>query len=134
MSFALHPQLAKDTFIVSDLPFCRVLLMNNRHFPWLILVPRRANLREIFDLLPEDYQTAMAEVRQVSNTFAELHRAHKMNIAALGNVVPQLHIYIIARFENDVAWPNPVWDSPSEPYEKNEAVAAVAALQKALNL
>jgi len=134
MSFALHPQLQKDTFLVGDLPLCRVLLMNNRNFPWLILVPRRENLRELFDLSPNDYETTMAEIRMVAEQFSRLHKADKMNIAALGNMVPQLHIHIIARFETDAAWPKPVWGAATAPYEKTEAKATIAALQKAFNL
>lgn len=111
MDFTLHPTLAADTFLIGDLPICRVLLMNNSHFPWLILVPRREGLRELFDLGDVDYHVAMEEVRFVSQQFRELTGAFKMNVAALGNMVPQLHIHVIARFENDAAWPAPVWNS-----------------------
>jgi diadenosine tetraphosphate (Ap4A) HIT family hydrolase len=122
--FKLHPQLAKDCLPVTDLGLCRVFLQNNSNFPWLVLVPMRNNLREIFDLVDGDYEDMMNEVRSVSKHFAIFTRAHKMNVAALGNVVPQLHIHVIARFENDLAWPNPVWNSgvPATPYapEKSE--------------
>lgn len=109
MAFALHPQLACDTVLVGDFTCCRVLLMNNPNFPWLILVPRREKLRELFDLSHADYDTVMQEIRHVSEKVAEHTRADKMNIAALGNMVPQLHIHIIARFKTDLAWPKPVW-------------------------
>jgi diadenosine tetraphosphate (Ap4A) HIT family hydrolase len=134
MSFALHPQLEKDTILIGNLPLCRVLLMNNQHFPWLILVPRRDNIREIFELTPQDYQTAMAETRHIAEAFCALHRAHKMNIAMLGNMVPQLHIHIIARFEGDAAWPKPVWNTVSKPYGADQLPKTLAALQKTLNL
>ncbi len=134
MTFTLHPQLEKDTFPIGDLPLCRVLLMNNRHFPWIILVPKRENLRELFDLSPVDYETAMAEVRQVAEQFANHSKAHKMNIAALGNVVPQLHLHIIARFETDAAWPKPVWGSVAAPYDEKDVQGTVAAMQKILGL
>lgn len=135
-NFTLHPQLAADTLFVGDLPLCRVLLMNNRHFPWLILVPRKNNLREVFDLLPEDYTLAMSEIRHVGESFARHTNAHKMNIAMLGNMVPQLHIHIIARFETDPAWPNPVWNSPvkPEPFEDRQAQQILSEICAVLNI
>ena len=118
MGFTLHPQLAADTFLVGDLALCRVLLMNNQNFPWLILVPMRENKRELFDLSTDDYPLAMSEVRSVSEQFCKLTDADKLNVAALGNMVPQLHIHIIARYTHDAAWPSPVWNAPvtTEPY------------------
>lgn len=83
--------------------------MNNQHFHWLILVPMRENIRELHELDDADYSKVMEEVRNVSKKLASHTGAHKMNVAALGNIVPQLHIHIIARFENDPAWPKPVW-------------------------
>ncbi len=134
MTFTLHPQLEKDTIPVGELPLCRVLLMNNRHFPWLILVPKREGLRELFELSPEDYAIAMTEIRQISEKLHALYKADKMNVAALGNVVAQLHIHIIARFKTDAAWPNPVWGAAAAPYDKSEAKNSIAALQKNLGL
>ena len=109
--FTLHPQLAANTFHVADMAYCRVLLMNHGRFPWLILVPMRESLRELFDLDKQDYENAMREVREVSHAFAAMTRADRINVAALGNMVPQLHIHIVARFKDDAAWPNPVWNS-----------------------
>lgn len=122
--FNLHPQLAKDTLLIGDLPLCRLLLMNQKQFPWLILVPKRPNLREIFELTEADYATLSQEIKFVSKTFSGYTKAHKMNIAALGNMVPQLHVHIIARFENDAAWPNPVWNSGAAQIAYEEAEAA----------
>lgn len=113
--FTLHPQLAADTIFVGDLSICRVLLMNNRHFPWLILVPQIPDLREIFDLAPHDYTNVMTEVRTVTQHFATMTHADKMNVATLGNMVPQLHIHIIARHAKDAAWPQPVWNCGVKP-------------------
>lgn len=94
--------------------------MNNQNFPWLILVPRKADLREIFDLGEKDYLTVMQEVRKVAKIMAAHLYADKMNVAALGNMVPQLHIHIIARFTHDIAWPNPVWiAAPTAPYAQD---------------
>lgn len=122
MGFSLHPQLDKDCTHVCDLSLCRVLLMENATFPWLILVPMRGGARELFDLSEADYALATAEIRNCAEKFASLTKAYKMNVAALGNMVPQLHIHIIARFENDAAWPAPVWNNaaPATAYT-NEA-------------
>lgn len=109
--FSLHPTLEADCHVVGDLPVCHVLLMDNQRFPWLILVPRRTNLRELTDLSDDDYTSVACEIRQVSSQFSALTGAHKMNIAALGNMVPQLHIHLIARYRHDPAWPQPVWNS-----------------------
>ena len=87
--FYLHPQLEADTLPIGDLPLCRVLLMNNANFPWLILVPRRAHLRELFDLELHEYTEACQEIRMVAEKLSVHTKAHKMNIAALGNMVPQ---------------------------------------------
>ncbi len=136
MSFTLHPQLEKNTFFVGDLPLCRVLLMNNQQFPWLISVPRRETIRELFELAQEDYQIAMNEVRFISEQFAAFTKADKMNVAALGNMVPQLHIHIIARYKNDTAWPNPVWNSgvPVSPYDTEKVEQLIHKLRKFLNI
>lgn len=109
--FSLHPQLAKDCAFVADLAVCRVLLMRHAQFPWLILVPMREGVREIYELSEDDYTTAMKELRQVAQKLQHFTRADKMNVAALGNMVPQLHFHVIARFMVDAAWPQPVWNS-----------------------
>lgn len=133
MAFQLPPQLAADTFHITELKICRVLLMNNSNAPWLILVPMREYLREIYDLSEDDYALVMNEVRLVTQKFAEYTKADKMNVAALGNVVPQLHIHIIARFKNDKAWPNPVWGKlPESPYSDADKGKILNDLQKIL--
>ena len=133
MSFSLHPQLAADTAFVADLPHCRVLLMNNSRFPWLILVPRVSGLSELFDLSAADHDAVMREVRQVSLRFYGQSRADKMNVAALGNVVPQLHIHVIARYRGDDAWPSPVWGSqPTLPYDAQTLDERLSALRSML--
>ena len=136
MTFTLHPTLEADTLPIGDLPLCRVLLMNNANFPWLILVPRRAHLRELFDLEPHEYAEAMQEIRMVAEKLAAHTQAHKMNIAALGNIVPQLHIHIIARFQNDAAWPAPVWNSAAAPrtYTQAEADKIIGEMRNITNL
>jgi len=111
MPFTLHPTLARDTVEVVRLPLCRVLLMNDRRFPWLILVPEREAVREIHELPAEDRAILIEEIAQASEALARLVRPDKMNVGALGNVVPQLHVHVVARFATDPAWPGPVWGS-----------------------
>lgn len=130
--FALHPQLAADCLAAGDLPLCRLLLMNNAGAPWLILVPRRASLRELHDLADADYAQACEEIRHVSRVLQRLTQADKMNVAALGNQVLQLHVHIIARKRSDAAWPQPVWGNlPARPYDAANADRLLAGLAAA---
>lgn len=108
--FTLHPQLEADTIVVGDLPICRVLLNKQfSQFPWVILVPKRTALKDLSDLPELDYWPVMDEVRMVELALKAITGAEKMNMGALGNMVPQLHIHVIARFKADAAWPKPVW-------------------------
>jgi diadenosine tetraphosphate (Ap4A) HIT family hydrolase len=102
---------------VADWTLCRVLLMNDARYPWLILVPRRADATEIFDLNPEDREMLIAEIALGSERLKHFSHAEKINVGALGNLVPQLHIHIVARNPDDPAWPGPVWgNGQSKPY------------------
>ncbi|WP_372749424.1 HIT domain-containing protein [Litorivivens sp.] len=131
--FQLDERLAADTVVLGDLELCRVLLMNDAHYPWVILVPRRDNLREIYEMSDADQQQLQMESSCVAERMSALFNAEKMNIAALGNMVPQLHLHHIARFTDDAAWPKPVWGVvPAKPYSTDEMKERVAALQKAL--
>lgn len=109
MEFELDPQLDRDTHLIGDLGLCRVLLMDDARWPWLVLVPRRAGVRELFELGDADRTLLMREVAQVGQALIEFTGAHKLNVAALGNVVPQLHVHLVARRTDDVNWPNVVW-------------------------
>jgi len=120
--FALHPQLAHDTFPIVDLALCSVLLMNNRLFPWVILVPQRKNIKEIIELSESDRHLLMDEISQISYAMQTVFLPDKLNVAALGNQVPQLHIHIIARFAADPAWPTPVWGQGQENYADPQPV------------
>lgn len=121
MAFTLHPTLARDTVEVARLPLCRVLLMKDRRFPWLILVPERETVREIYELAPEDRRQLIEEIAVVSEVLERIFRPAKLNVGALGNIVPQLHIHVVARFETDPAWPGPVWGSgTAAPYTEVE--------------
>lgn len=107
--FELHPTLANDTSFVIELPLSQVLLMNNVRYPWIILVPQRENILEIHHLEPDDQTTLFQELIQASNIMESIFSPDKINVGALGNMVPQLHVHVIARFKDDVAWPDPVW-------------------------
>lgn len=105
----LHPALAGDCIVVGSLRACEVLLMNDSRYPWLILVPDRPGLRDLDDLSESDAALVNADIRQASRALRTLFQPDKLNVAALGNMVPQLHIHVIARFESDNSWPKPVW-------------------------
>lgn len=132
--FILHEKLAADCALVTDWPLSRVLLMNDTTYPWLILVPRLPGLRDLDDLTPPSLQEAAREIQSLSKVMKEIFKPTKMNVAALGNMVPQLHIHVIARFEDDPAWPGPVWGvQPPEPYESEALEARVSSLRRALD-
>ena len=131
--FELDPVLSADTLKVGDLPLCRVLLMNDSQYPWLILVPRQPQLVELTDLSEDDYLQFCHESRLVATTMMAHFNGHKMNIAALGNVVAQLHIHHVVRFPDDPAWPAPVWGRlPAVKYTPAAAAQQVAQLQAIL--
>ncbi|MEZ5540243.1 MAG: HIT family protein [Pseudomonadales bacterium] len=128
VDFALHPQLQKDCQVVGNLPLCALLLMRDANYPWLVLVPRRAAVREWYELSETDQQQLLQETNRLAKFLQQHTQAKKMNIGALGNMVPQLHVHVIARFEQDAAWPAPVWGKvAAQPYDD-------AALQNRLTL
>ena len=132
--FELDPQLEAGTFPVGITSLNRILLMNDRRFPWLILVPERPDIREPFELTDEDQRTLMQESMITGKSLKALFNAHKLNIAALGNQVSQLHIHHIARFRTDAAWPRPVWGvGAAEPYEAEALRERVALLREVLS-
>ena len=107
--WSLHPQLEHDTAPVCDLALSRVRSINDADYPWLILVPRRAGVTEIADLGTDDAAQLTAEIAQVSRVLKDITHCDKLNIAAIGNIVPQLHVHIVARRKNDPLWPKPIW-------------------------
>jgi diadenosine tetraphosphate (Ap4A) HIT family hydrolase len=124
--FALDPRLVADTIPVGDLALCSVFLMNDARFPWLILVPQRADASEITDLTTQDAATLMDELRIATGVMLDVARPDKVNVAALGNIVPQLHIHVIGRFLSDPAWPGPVWGyGERNPYQPHAAQALI---------
>jgi len=129
--FILHARLAADTVPVAELPLSRVLLMNDARFPWLILVPRRAGVRELFELGARNRRQLIEEIALCGRALLEASRFSKLNIGALGNLVPQLHVHVVARTPGDDAWPGPVWGSGKpRPY----SVVRRAALLRTLRL
>jgi diadenosine tetraphosphate (Ap4A) HIT family hydrolase len=130
VSFQLHPRLAADTAFVGDWPLCRLLLMNDARFPWLILVPRRPGLTEIADLGEEDRILLMEELLRAGEAVREFPGVAKLNIGALGNLVSQLHIHVVGRHTGDPAWPGPVWGfGTPEPYAPAQREAILAAVR-----
>jgi diadenosine tetraphosphate (Ap4A) HIT family hydrolase len=134
-SWTLDPRLAQETIVIGDLPLSRVLLMNDANYPWLILVPRRENLVELIDLDDAGQMTLMAEVARAARAVRDVTACDKLNIAALGNTVRQLHVHVIARRNGDAAGPRPVWGTvPARPYEAADLARLNADLRRALDI
>lgn len=132
-AFALDHRLAADTTEVAELGLCTLRLMDDRTYPWLILIPRRADCVELIDLQPGDRAVLMEEIALASHVLKDLTDAQKLNVAALGNSVPQLHVHVIARFAGDPAWPGPVWGKvPPQPWDDTERDTFVGRLTRAL--
>jgi diadenosine tetraphosphate (Ap4A) HIT family hydrolase len=122
MDFILDPRLEADTTWAARLPLCELLIMNDARYPWAILVPRRAGARELFDLAADERAIVWAEVMAVAKAIGAWRGVEKVNIGALGNLVPQLHIHIVGRHASDPAWPGPVWGhSPRLAYTDRDA-------------
>lgn len=131
--YELDSQLAKDTIQIGQFELCDVLLMNDDRYPWVILVPRRVNVREIHQLSEAEQQRLLQESSFVSQAMTQLFSAHKMNVAALGNIVEQLHLHHVARFTSDFAWPKPVWGiGDAIPYSDVAANAMLSQLKRVL--
>lgn len=119
--FVLHPQLAKDSIWVCDWPLCQLRLINDKNYPWFILVPRKNDVREIIDLTEEEQYLLWQESKRLSLLLRQHYAPDKLNIAALGNMVPQLHLHHIGRYTTDAAWPAPVWGKvPAIAYSETE--------------
>lgn len=132
--FKLDPQLEADTFLIGMTPLSRILLMNDCRYPWLILVPERPDITEPFELNEGDQRTLWQESMTLGKLMKTIFEAQKLNIAALGNQVAQLHVHHIARFRTDVAWPRPVWGvGAAEPYAPDAALERVSSLREALS-
>jgi len=129
--WSLHPQLARDTIAIGDLALSRVLVVNDANWPWLLLVPRREGAVEIIDLDEVEQAQLMTEVSRVARALKEVTKCDKLNIAALGNLVPQLHVHVIARRTSDAAWPRPVWGvMPPLAHDAEEVQNFINALRR----
>ncbi len=133
--FQLHPQLAKDAVPVGDLALSRVLLSNDANYPWLILVPRRPGLIELIDLEPNEQVQLLAEIDAAARALKSATECEKLNIAAIGNIVSQLHVHVVARRHSDAAWPKPVWGAvPPIAYNPTVRDGLIGALRRALQI
>ena len=133
--WAIDPQIERDTTPVGDLPLCRVLLNRDANYPWLLLVPRRKGAVEIVDLDKAELTQLIGEIADASRALKSLTGCDKINVAALGNVVSQLHVHVIARSRGDAAWPKPVWNAvPPRDYEQRALDKLMASLRERLTL
>jgi diadenosine tetraphosphate (Ap4A) HIT family hydrolase len=129
--WSLHAQLKNDTIDIGDLPLSRVLVIKDANYPWLLLVPRRESAVEIIDLDEVEQAQLTTEVSRVARALKDVSKCDKLNIAALGNVVPQLHVHVIARRKGDAAWPRPVWGVvPPRPHDPEEVQNFISALRR----
>ena len=130
-AWSLHPQLKHDTIDIGDLPLSKVLVIRDANYPWLLLVPRRPEVVEIIDLDEVAQAQLMTEVSRAARALKEITKCDKLNIAALGNVVPQLHVHVIARRTGDAAWPRPVWGvAKALPHDAEEVQHFISALRR----
>ena len=135
MTFVLHPRLLADTATITDWSLSRLLLMNDKRYPWVVLVPRRANVAEVFDLDEAARDTLTREIARVAESLKAWAQRHggcdKINVGMIGNIVPQLHVHIVARTTTDPAWPAPVWGKgealPYAPAEFEQTLASLRA-------
>ncbi len=131
--FALDQRLQQDTLTIGDFPLCRLLLSNDSNYPWFILVPRINGISEVFQLSVIDQQKLWNETTTLAQLLSEGFGGDKMNIGALGNVVSQLHVHVIVRKRDDMAWPAPVWGKhPARPYTEEQVAAIRARLRELL--
>lgn len=131
--FALHPRLQQDCITLGRFPLSRLLLMNDSHYPWFILVPEKAGMTEIFQLGEEDQRQLLWESSTLAQTLSTAFRADKINIAAIGNLVPQLHVHHVVRYKNDIAWPAPVWGyADAVPYDDRTLAAVKSRIEPVL--
>ena len=133
--FDLHPRLASDCHLVGDLGLCRVLLLDDVRYPWVVLVPRRTGIREIYELDSADRETLLRESCLTGKFMMQAFAGEKLNIGALGNLVPQLHLHHIVRNTADPAWPGPVWGhSAAEPYPDDLLAERIKCLREGLSI
>ena len=132
--FTLDQRLQQDTVLLGDFPLCRLFLMNDANYPWFILVPRRDEVSELFQLDAQEQQQLWRESTELAEVLKDTFKADKMNVATLGNVVSQLHMHVIVRRKDDPAWPAPVWGKhPAKAYSDEQVAALRDKLRMALD-
>jgi len=132
-TFQLHELLQRDAIELLDLPLSKLLLMNDSNYPWFVLVPRVDNIQDIYQLEWEQQQQFLNESSLLSEVLMQLFKGTKMNVAALGNICPQLHVHHVVRFKNDISWPKPVWgEVPMKAYSVDELTLLKEKLLPAL--
>jgi diadenosine tetraphosphate (Ap4A) HIT family hydrolase len=133
--WSLHPQLEQDAQALGDLALSRLLISNDGNYPWLLLVPRRAGASEIIDLDAADQRQLMTEIAMVSGALKAITACDKLNVAAIGNMVPQLHVHVVARRRDDAAWPKPVWGAArARPWNPDARERLVTAMRSKIGL
>ncbi len=134
-TFQLHPRLKQDGISIGRFDLCQLLMMNDSHYPWFILVPEKADIKEIYQLAKPEQHRLLEESSYLAENLAALYQADKMNIAAIGNLVPQLHIHHIVRYRSDKAWPDPVWGKfAAIPYTQQQIANNITLIKKQLNI
>jgi diadenosine tetraphosphate (Ap4A) HIT family hydrolase len=133
--FQLHERLKQDCIFIGRLALCQLLMMNDSQFPWFILVPERFDIKEIYQLNSVDRQLLSEESCLLAENMADLFKADKMNMAAIGNMVPQLHLHHIVRYQTDKAWPAPVWGKfAAQPYTEQQRVELITKVKAQLKM
>jgi diadenosine tetraphosphate (Ap4A) HIT family hydrolase len=127
----IHPQLLNDSLVLGHFPLCHLLLAKDANYPWFILVPKRKNISEIYQLSAADQQQLMLEASALGECLMTALKGDKLNVAALGNMVPQLHVHVIVRYKTDAAWPDPIWGKvPAKEYDEIELIELRDQLKK----
>ena len=133
MSFQLHSRLQQDCVVLGRFELCQLLMMNDSQYPWFILVPQKAGITELYQLAQSDRQLLIEESSYLSENLAVLFQADKMNVAAIGNLVPQLHIHHVVRYQTDKAWPAPVWGKFNAiPYTEQQIIETISLVKERL--
>ena len=134
-TFQLHLRLKEDCIAIGRFELCQLLMMNDSQYPWFILVPEKAGIKEIYQLNKPERHTLTEESSYLAENLAVLYKADKMNIAAIGNLVPQLHIHHVVRYQTDKAWPAPIWGKfPAVPYSQQQIADHIAQVKAQLKI
>jgi diadenosine tetraphosphate (Ap4A) HIT family hydrolase len=134
-TFQLHPRLKEDCIAIGRFDLCQLLMMNDSQYPWFILVPEKAGIKEIYQLSKPEQHTLTEESSYLAEKLATLYKADKLNIAAIGNLVPQLHIHHVVRHQTDKAWPAPIWGKfDAIPYTQQQISENIARVKKQLKI